>query len=258
MNVQASTNFAQTLVALLEKVESEKPSIAILGYTDVMLNQSEWLELNIDQEKLVNRPNAQHLTRIHGRDDVVVVPTLTSAINALTEREYTLTVFDFTKYEGSEEEADFNLPIPKKFHRKFDLVIDAGTCEHIFNIAQAFSNILQMLKVGGVAFHGGPLCWPNHGFYGYNPTLFCDFYEANGCNILELYLYTDIKQTHSIRVTINNVPKYERFTMAGALGGHPDMLKLEYNLVCVAKKEQDTPSVVFPIQNKYLNKQSWK
>ena len=31
VNAQASTNFAQTLVALLEKVESEKPSIAILG-----------------------------------------------------------------------------------------------------------------------------------------------------------------------------------------------------------------------------------
>ena len=61
----------------------ETINIAFLGYTDIMLNSREWKSLGIDEKKLENRENWKRLTSIHGRNDVQVVPTLTSVLKAL-------------------------------------------------------------------------------------------------------------------------------------------------------------------------------
>ena len=80
-----------------------------------------------------------------------------------------LTVVDFTKDRGMETIADLNYP--QEFG-KFDLVIDPGTLEHCFNIAQAFVNAAASVKVGGRIFHLSPMTMINHGFYNLCPTLF--------------------------------------------------------------------------------------
>ena len=73
-------------------------------------------------------------------------------------------------------------------HRQFDLIIDPGTTEHCFNIAQAMKNIAEMTKVGGLIFHQIPGAYLNHGFYSVSPTFFLDFYSKNGFLVLKLDL----------------------------------------------------------------------
>ena len=255
---QNAANICETIVLMRSLIAKKKVNIAFLGYTDLMLSAEAWKTLNVDQETLDNRQNSENLIKIHGRGDVQVVPTLTSALNSIIGEQFELTIFDFTKYEGSEVEWDFNFPIPDEFRNKFDIVIDAGTCEHIFNIAQALSNVQLMLSQGGIAYHGGPLCWPNHGFYGYNPTLFADFYEANHCEILELFLLTHFisPDGNRNRLTVS-VPKYERFRMSQLLKNHSELLKLEYNLCTAIRKTKTAEQIVFPIQHKYRKKEDW-
>ncbi len=231
--------------------------IAFLGYTDLMLSPDEWANLGIKDTKLTNRKNWRNLINIHGRSDVRVVPTLTSALDALIGSNFKLSVFDFTKYEGSEIKWDFNFPIKSKFENRFDIVVDAGTCEHIFNLPQALINIQKMLVVGGLAFHGGPLCWPNHGFYGYNPTLFSDFYEDNGCEIVETFLRSHIVRGKQF-VTINGIPKYDRFRMSDILKNNPKLLAAEFNLLTFVKKINECEDITFPIQRKYRYPEQWK
>lgn len=253
-----ASNFCDTIILLRKLIPKKKVRIAFLGYTDLMLNEAAWFKLGVNQSVLENRQNWEKLTKVHGRPDVTVVPTLTSALKALLGEDFSLTVFDFTKYEGTEIEWDFNFPIPKKYQGKFDIVLDGGTCEHIFNIAQALSNVNLMLSKNGVAWHGGPLCWPNHGFYGYNPTLFADFYEANACEILEMFLSaTFVGDDGKGRTVTATVPKYERFTMAQLLNNNQNLLKLEFNLCTVVKKIKSNAAIIYPIQNKYRQKQDW-
>ena len=255
---QNATNICETIVLMRSLIARKKINIAFLGYTDVMVDPESWQKLDVNQKTLKNRENAENLIKIHGRRDVHVVPTLTSALRAIIGKQFDLTVFDFTKYEGSEVEWDFNFPIPDKFRNKFDLVIDAGTCEHIFNISQALSNVHLMLRKDGIAYHGGPLCWPNHGFYGYNPTLFADFYEANQCEILEMFLTANFLSQDGKRNRLTAlVPKYERFRMSDLLKNHSELLKLEYNLCTAIKKTKTCEQIVFPIQHKYRKKENW-
>jgi hypothetical protein len=90
------------------------------------------------------------------------------------------TVIDVAKLRGDERIVDLNQPLPPDLARRFDLVVDTGTCEHCFNVGQAFANSCEALAVGGMLVHAAPLTRINHGFWSFNPTVYPDFFEDNG------------------------------------------------------------------------------
>lgn len=75
---------------------------------------------------------------------------------------------------------DLNEPVPDDLHGRFGLVLDGGTIEHVFDIAQALRNVVAMTRVGGCVVQLNPLWHPDHGFYSLNPCLFYDFFGACG------------------------------------------------------------------------------
>lgn len=99
------------------------------------------------------------------------------------------TVTDAARLRGMERIVDLNEPLPGDLARRFDLVVDTGTCEHCFNVAQAFVNACEALDEGGMLVHAAPLNRVNHGFWSFNPTVYPDFFEDNG---FELHLLTGV------------------------------------------------------------------
>ncbi len=95
-----------------------------------------------------------------------------SAVNAL----------DYSSYEGADLLHDLNQPIPDKLKGRFDVIVEAGSLEHVFNFPIAISNLMQMTKVGGTIFAStvsNNLC--GHGFYQFSPELiFRVFTVENG------------------------------------------------------------------------------
>ena len=254
-SLSQTENIGELILEVLNRLPKDsKINVAFLGYTDLMLNTEQWSELGVSESDLENRSNFQKLITVHGRSDVTIVPTLSSALEALGQN-VKLTVFDFEKVEGTEIEWDFHFTIDTKYEQKFDVVFDFGTCEHIFNLAQAFTNIHKMLNIDGFVYHGGPLCWPNHGFYGYNPTLFCDFYEDNCGEIVELYLSTYLPSGQNF--IVRNLPKYDRFRMRDVLQQKPEWLGLEFNLCVLVKKINHCQNITFPIQKRYRDMSKW-
>jgi hypothetical protein len=68
---------------------------------------------------------------------------------------------------------------------QFDLCINHGTAEHIFNIAQVFRTIHDHTVDGGLMIHESPFTgWVDHGFYCLQPTLFYDLAAANNYEIV--------------------------------------------------------------------------
>jgi hypothetical protein len=88
---------------------------------------------------------------------------------------------DRSDYEGATCILDMNQPLPAVGLR-YDTVIDFGTLEHVYNIAQAFENVAELTKVGGQILHVLPannFC--GHGFWQMSPELFFTLYsEENG------------------------------------------------------------------------------
>jgi hypothetical protein len=80
---------------------------------------------------------------------------------------------------------------------QFDVVINHGTAEHIFNIAQVFRTMHERCADGGLMVHESPFTgWIDHGFYCLHPTLFYDLAHANNYEIVLVALeHIDSKWT---------------------------------------------------------------
>jgi hypothetical protein len=69
-----------------------------------------------------------------------------------------------------------------------DLVVNHGTAEHVFNIANVFRLMHEATKPGGLMIHEAPFTgWVDHGFYCLQPTLFWDVAAANGYEMVGVW-----------------------------------------------------------------------
>ncbi len=79
---------------------------------------------------------------------------------------------------------DLNWPLSLG-EEPFDIAINHGTAEHIFNIGQVFCSMHDATRVSGLMVHESPFTgWVDHGFYNLQPTLFYDLAMVNGYEIV--------------------------------------------------------------------------
>lgn len=89
----------------------------------------------------------------------------------------------------------------------FDISINHGTAEHVFNIAQVFRTMHGATMCGGLMIHESPFIgWIDHGFYCLQPTLFYDLaaencYEIVTVAVEEIQSQTIIRLDHRDHAT---------------------------------------------------------
>lgn len=76
---------------------------------------------------------------------------------------------------------DLNVHAPgPKLIGNFDLVMNFGTTEHVFNQLRAFQTIHDLMKVGAIVYHDLPLSgYFDHALFRYDPMFFRVISEAN-------------------------------------------------------------------------------
>lgn len=226
----------------------EQINVLSLAYADVIVSDAAYDRFfpGVDWRSVLRgRANREKLLAIHGGNPqlISVVPTLDSFFRLYGNVK--VDVIDFTKYEGSEIIHDMGEPIPSQLAGKYDVVIDGGTTEHVFDIATALFNCAKLVREGGFIFHDVPMNMLNHGFYNLNPTLLHDFYEDNGfkttrCTAMGCGI-TDNPQ-------LVDLPSVDRFNVGGA----------EACMLYVARKMEERDQLVKPIQRKYRDVEAWR
>ncbi len=128
------------------------------------------------QERYVDEATTQRLARYLGVDvdagSICADRYIDSFLRTvLGVRE--LQSIDYSDYEGCDIVHDLNTPVGEALHAQFDVVIDGGCLEHIFNVPTAMDNYMRMTKPGGHLFvftmannHAG------HGLYQLGPDFF--------------------------------------------------------------------------------------
>lgn len=80
---------------------------------------------------------------------------------------------------------DLNKQVPVDY--VFDIVTDLGTGEHVFDQAQVFRTVHDLLKVRGVFVFDRPTQrWRDHGFYNMQPNLIRALCAANDYELIAL------------------------------------------------------------------------
>ncbi|MBT4888238.1 MAG: hypothetical protein HON65_01625, partial [Rhodospirillales bacterium] len=84
---------------------------------------------------------------------------------------------------------DFNRKkLPWGYKKKFGLILNCGTSEHIFNQLNVFNVIHDATEVGGYMYHQVPTTGRiDHGYFCYHPRFFRELAEANGYEIVDTY-----------------------------------------------------------------------
>ena len=145
---------------------------------------------------------------------------------------------DYSDYEGATIIADLNEPA--KLNRRFDLVIDAGSLEHVFNVARAFQNIIEFLEVGGTVIHQLPVNnLSGHGFWQFSSDLFYSIYNSdNGFDDCCCFYLSALNKDMWWKIPSPN------------LGSRTEIVSVEpIMLLGFAKKSRDVPklSVLQPL-----------
>jgi SAM-dependent methyltransferase len=166
---------AQSVVLLLSEHRREPFTGPVLAYGkqtmnvvyDAAIRIFESLDLKVDPAGLTDPPPG---------DEVIDFARLVSMMGLGR-----LHVLDLSGYEGADLIADLNQPVPPEYLNRFGLILDGGTMEHVFDIRQGMKNTADMLRPEGRAVHITPVNnYVNHGFVQVSPTLYHDYYVANG------------------------------------------------------------------------------
>lgn len=136
--------------------------------------------LGIEQDLRTNIPSWQHTPAMRFTSDVVFFKLLGVG---------SLSAIDISDYERADIIWDLNRPVPEALVGRFDLVLDGGTVEHVFDVAQAVRNVNRLLRPGGRAIHLSPTSnYIDHGYYQLSPIVFRDYYAANGFPRCKIWL----------------------------------------------------------------------
>ena len=102
----------------------------------------------------------------------------------------TLDVLDMSGYEGANLLWDMNQPVPEDWKAKYDVVLDGGTLEHVFNFPVAIKNVMEMVRAGGHLILMTPCNnYCGHGFYQFSPELLYRILSAeNGFHTKDMQL----------------------------------------------------------------------
>jgi hypothetical protein len=89
---------------------------------------------------------------------------------------------DVSGYQGASIVHDLNNPVPDELADRFDLLIDGGSLEHVFNVPVALANYKKIVRPGGwVLLATTANNYMGHGFYQFSPELFYSYFcKENG------------------------------------------------------------------------------
>ena len=220
-----------------------EPSICCLGYPDVLVS-TEQAQQYLGQEaaaQLAYRPDSASIIAWHALeahlDRVIDAQSLFDVMGMR------LTVVDLVASRGGERIVDLNEPLPPDLVDAFDIVLDAGTMEHCFNVGQAIRNIVAMAKVGGFVIHMNPMTMINHGFFNFSPTFYHDFYGQNGHQLIAPICGLS---ANGIKVTYQKVDHTRRQSVSDSA-----------MVMSVVRKQNDS-APIWPMQSKYLQNPTLK
>lgn len=154
---------------------------------------------------------------------------------------------DYSDYEGASIIHDLNQHLPQFLQKKYSIVFDGGTLEHVFNFPQAIKNCMDMLEVGGHFLSITPtnnLC--GHGFYQFSPELFFSVFSEKHGFVIKLLAIGVERDAEGITEWYEvNDPKTvkRRVTLRNSQPTH---------IMIIAQKITDTETITLqPIQSDY-------
>ena len=164
-------------------IKNENPEAIDLGSQTSSINSS-FISSLIDKKSKLKDLQKGNLENLKNKNDFVTKDYFQS----IGFRDYKSIDINGA-YESYQFDLNKNISKTYNFNQKYDLVINNGTGEHIFNQKALFLNFHNLTKTGGIMLNILPFIdWINHGFYNFNPIFFADLAASNNYKIEKISL----------------------------------------------------------------------
>ena len=188
---------------------------------------------------------------LQGRTDPVLADRYVDTFFRTVLGTVELDALDYSAYEGANLVHDLNQPLPPARHEQYDVAVDAGTLEHVFDLPAALRNTMLLPRVGGSLFLLPPANnLFGHGFYQFSPDLFFRVLSpANGYRIAKMA----IMESHFIDIERGMRPQRYAVLDPAARGGRSIMVsRFPAVLFVHAIKLGPTPERLTALQSDYV------
>jgi len=164
---------------------------------------------------------------------------------------------DISDFEGAAVIHDLNAAFDREEYAahlgSYDLVMDSGTLEHIFNVPEALRTYDSLVRIGGIVYvttnannHFG------HGFYQFSSDLFFRFFSSeNGYEMIDCFL-----ETHpTISAEVSSRRRYYDVADPTRLRRRTPLVSGDPTLIhVIARKVAERPLATSLIQSGYADR----
>ena len=162
-------------------------------------------------------------------------------------------------YNSLQFDLNKNISETYSYNEKYDLVINNGTGEHVFNQYALFLNFHNLTKLNGIMLNILPFIdWINHGFYNFNPIFFADLAASNNYEIIKISLANrdgaELKlNNENLSILFEQIkPNRNDSKFKKMIDIAKTKLGRNILLVVITRKLSDNEFKI-PLQGKYLN-----
>lgn len=157
---------------------------AFLEFFDICYRRNEFREPMIALGSLEINESEKAISEFAAGNRYWNVAEGASVRSLLRDRYQVKAYSDCDLNEKADIKIDLNKPLEMKLYNSAMTVLNGGTLEHVFDIAQTMKNIHDMSCQGGTIIHLAPVSWYEHGYYNFNPRMFAAVAKANHYSLL--------------------------------------------------------------------------
>lgn len=165
---------------------------------------------------------------------------------------------DRSKYEGAKIVQDMNFPLNKKLNNKFDVIIDGGCMDNLFNPINFITNVSKMLKPGGRFMCANHFFQAPGAFLTFNPEWYYGFFAVN--NYKDVKVYVALAKKNSKNKSRYNYKselyEYKPYFKRNKNYDYFDAVKnmnTIANVLVVAEKAKNSTNDKYPCQLQYMD-----
>lgn len=161
-------------------------------------------------------------------------------------------------YESFQFDLNKNIKEDYNFNQEYDLVINNGTGEHVFNQYSLFLNFHNLTKVNGIMLNILPFIdWINHGFYNFNPIFFADLAASNNYELIKLSFANrdgaELKlDKEDYPILFEQIKPNQKTKFGKMIEIAKDKIGKNILLVVITKKKSENHFRI-PLQGKYIS-----
>ena len=170
---------------------------------------------------------------------------------------------DRSKYEGAKYIQDMNKPLKSKLNNKFDIIIDGGSMDNLFNPVNFLINTSKMLKKNGRVFIGNHFFQVPGAYLAFSPEYYYSFFSVNNYKDVKVFIAQakkDGKSRYNYKTELFEYkPYFKRDKNYDYFKAVKNMNTIS-NVLVFAEKGKNSTNTKIPCQAQYMDKNEidWK